>query len=76
MGWDFVGRVGGHTMLSPQAADNWIRVEHIFETATQRPRYLGYIDIVRRSPLACHAYLLKKKKQGRIKKPYSESAVK
>jgi len=68
LGWDFVGRVGGHTMLSPQAVDNWIRVEHIFETATQRPHYLGFIDIVRRSPLACHAYLLKKKKQGRIKK--------
>jgi len=68
MGWDFVGRVGGQTMISPQSKADWIRVEPIFETATTRPRYLGFIDLVRRSPLACHAYLLKRRKQGRVKK--------
>jgi len=68
LGWDFVGRVGGHTMITPQSKDDWIRVEQIFETATTRPRYLGFIDLVKRNPLACHAYLVKKKKQGRIKK--------
>ena len=68
LGWDFVGRVGGHTMITPQSQNNWIRVEKIFETATLTPRYLGFIDLVKRNPLACHAYLVKKKKQGRIKK--------
>ena len=68
MGWDFVGRVGGHTMLSPQGEEDWTRVEKVFETATLRGRYLGEVDLVRRNPLACHAYLVKKKKQGRIKK--------
>lgn len=68
LGWHFVGRVGGHTMLSPQAKADWIRVEQLFETATSRPRYFGFIDLVRSNTLACHAYLLKKKKQGRIKK--------
>lgn len=68
LGWDFVGRVGGHMMLSPQGQDDWIRVEEIFKTATQRGRYLGEIDLVRKQPLACHAYLIKKKKQGRVKK--------
>jgi len=67
-GWDFVGRVGGQTMITPQSEGKWMRVEKIFETATQRPRYLGFIELVRRNPLACHAYLMKKKKQGRIKK--------
>jgi len=67
-GWDFVGRVGGQTMITPQSQGNWIRVEKIFDTATHRPRYLGFIDLVRCNPLACHAYLMKKKKQGRIKK--------
>lgn len=68
LGWDFVGRVGGQTMLSPQGQDDWIRVEQVFETATQRGRYLGKIDLVRNHPLACQALLLRKKKQGRIKK--------
>lgn len=68
MGWDFVGRVGGHMMLSSQGEDDWIRVERVFETATTRGRYLGKIDLVRKHPLACHAYLLKKKKKGRVKK--------
>jgi len=52
----------------PQAKDDWIRVEQVFETATAQPRYLGFIDLVKRNPLACHAYLVKKKKQGRLKK--------
>ena len=68
LGWNFVGRVGGHTMITPQSKTDWIRVEQIFETATTQPRYLGFIDLVKRNPLACHAYLLRKKKQGRIKK--------
>ena len=68
IGWDFVGRVGGQTMLSPQGQGKWIRVEQVFKTATQRGRYLGKIDLVRNHPLACQSYLLRKKKQGRIKK--------
>jgi len=68
MGWDFVGRVGGHMMLSVKDENDWIRVENIYETATSRGRYLGFIDLVRNNPLACHAYLLKKPKKGRVKK--------
>ena len=54
--------------MTPQGEEDWRRVEEIFETATQRGRYLGEVDVVRRSPLACHAYLVKNRKQGRIKK--------
>jgi len=68
MGWDFLGRVHVRTMVSPQSKSDWIRIETVFETVTIRARYLGFIDIVKRNPLACHAYLVKKKKQGRIKK--------
>ena len=68
LGWDFVGRVGGHTMITPQSKADWIRVERIFETATTKPSYLGFIDLVKRNPLACHAYLVQKKKQNRVKK--------
>jgi len=68
LGWDFVGRVGGQMMLSPQGRDDWHRVEQVFETATQRGRYLGEVDLVRNHPLTCQAYLLRKKEKGRIKK--------
>lgn len=68
IGWDFVGRVGGHTLVSPQGEAAWIRTEALFATATGHARYQGHIDLVRNEPLACHAYLLKKKKQGRINK--------
>lgn len=68
MDWDFVGRVGGHMMISPQGKADWIRVEQVFNRARQRPRYLGFVDVVRKRPLPCYAYLVKKKKQGRIKK--------
>lgn len=68
MGWDFVGRVGGHMMLSNKDEHDWIRVERIFERATARGRYFGEIDLVRKHPLRCHAYLVRKKKQGRVKK--------
>ena len=68
MGWDFVGRVGGHTMVSPQGEDAWARTEALFTMATGHARYLGHIDLVRNAPLACHAYLLQKKKQGRVNK--------
>lgn len=68
MGWDFVGRVGGYMMVSPQGEQDWVRVETVFEIATRRGRYLGEIDLVRQHPLRCHAYLLRKKKQGRIRK--------
>lgn len=68
VGWDYVGRVGGHIMISPQGEEAWERTEDVFVTATGHARYQGHIDLVRNKPLACHAYLLKKKKQGRIKK--------
>jgi len=68
MSWDYVGRVGGHMMLSAKGEEDWMRVEQVFKTATPRGRYVGEIDLVRQAPLTCHAYLLKKKKQGRIKK--------
>ena len=68
MGWDFVGRVGGHTMIRLHSQGNWNRIEKITETATTRARYFGCIDLVKRTPLACYAYLVKKKSLGRVKK--------
>lgn len=68
LGWDFVGRVGGHTMVRARGQAQWVRVEQVFATATSRARHLGAVDLVRRQPLACEAYLVKKRPQGRVKR--------
>jgi len=68
LGWDYVGRVGGHTMITPHHKGDWLRVEYLFDSATTRARYVGHVDLARANPLSCHAYLMKKKKQGRVKK--------
>lgn len=68
LGWDYVGRVGGHTMMTPHGQGDWLRVEYLFDKATTRARYVGHVDLARANPLSCHAYLMKKKKQGRVKK--------
>lgn len=66
--WDFVGRVGGRTLVSSHAKGDWVRTEKIMESAKQRARYYGFIDLVKGHPVACHAYLMKKVPKGRIKK--------
>lgn len=69
LGWDFVGRVGGHILIKHAHIPNdWIRVERVFKTATTRARYYGEVELVRKNPLLCHAYTLKRKPTGRIKK--------
>lgn len=69
LGWDFVGRVGGHIMLrETEIGAAWKRVEQVFAIATHRARYYGEIELARANPLRCHAYTLKRKPVGRIKK--------
>ena len=67
-GWDFVARVGGHTMIRPMGEDVWQHVEQGFIRATRKARYYGQVELVRREPLPCHAYLLKRKAKGRIRR--------
>jgi len=69
LGWDFVGRVGGHIMLRKTETElAWTRVERIFAMTTTRARYHGEIELTRANTLRCHAYTLKRKPTGRIKK--------
>jgi len=69
LGWDFVGRVGGHILYREAgSAKEWVRVERVFKAATRHARYLGAIELARANPLRCHAYTLKRKSAGRVKK--------
>lgn len=79
LGWDYVGRVGGHIMLRDIEAESaWQRVEQLFASATQRACYYGEIELARANPLHCFAYTLKRKPVGRVKKTKSgkKSAMK
>lgn len=69
LGWDFVGRVGGHIMIrDADTEQDWMRVERVFEASTRRARYYGEVELARANPLRCHAYTLKRKPAGRVKK--------
>ena len=69
LGWDFVGRVGGHIMIRDDNTESeWMRVEQVFATTTRRARYYGEVELARSNPIHCHAYTLKRKPAGRIKK--------
>jgi hypothetical protein len=69
LGWDFVGRVGGHIMIrNAETESEWIRVERVFAASTRNARYYGEVELARANPLHCHAYTLKRKLKGRIKK--------
>ncbi len=39
IGWDFIGRVGDHIMVSLQGEVGWERTDDIFATATGHVRY-------------------------------------
>ena len=68
-GWDFVGRVGGHIMIrDTDTEQDWMRVERVFDISTRRARYYGEVELARANPLRCHAYTLKRKPAGRVKK--------
>lgn len=69
LGWDFVGRVGGHIMYrETDSKRDWTRVERLFDRATSKARYYGNVELARANPLSCYAYLFKRKPAGRIKK--------
>lgn len=69
LGWDFVGRVAGHTMIRRAAKnEDWIRVERLFAAATSKAKYYGEVELARANPMHCHAYTLKRKPEGRVKR--------
>lgn len=69
LGWDFVGRVGGHILIrDADSEQDWIRVERVFELATTSSKYYGEVELARANPLKCNAYTLRRKPVGRVKK--------
>ena len=78
---DFVVRMHSHAergneklrnrvqiLMRPASTDDGWRVERVFDSVRVTPRYLGHVDLVRRTPLRCSAYLLRRNAKGHVKK--------
>lgn len=67
LGWDYVGRIRGRTMLRENEACDWDYIKNLYPMANSTPKYLGCREITRSNPLNSHLVLYKGKPKGRHK---------
>ena len=65
LGWDYVGRVRGRTMLRKNEACNWDYIKNLYPMASTTPKHIGHREIARSNPLNTHLVLYKGKPKGR-----------
>lgn len=65
LGWDYVGRIRGRTMLRENEENDWDYIKDFYPMATTAPKYLGCLEMTRSNPLNCHLVLYKGKPKGR-----------
>lgn len=65
LGWDYVGRVRGRTMLRKNEACNWDYIKNLYPMASTTPKHIGHREITRSNPLNTHLVLYKGKPKGR-----------
>jgi hypothetical protein len=65
LGWDYVGRIRGRTMLRENEASDWDYIKNLYPQATTTPKYIGCMEMTRSNPLDCHLVLYKGKPKGR-----------
>lgn len=63
-GWFWLGRVRGEVAIKLHRQD-WQCNKVLYPKANAKPAYLGTCQLARRSPLACHAHLVKQASKGR-----------
>lgn len=68
LGWHFIGRVRNRTQYSEPGKKCWSPIKTLYELATQKAKYLGELLLAQSNPFLCHFYLIKKKKQHRVKR--------
>ena len=74
-GWFWLGRVRGEVSIKQQNND-WLCNKKLYPNATSKPKYLGQCQLARRSPLPCHAYLVKQVPKGRKAKRHARTSQK
>ena len=65
LGWDYVGRIRGRTMLRENDACDWDYIKNLYPLANSKPRYMGCREITRSNPINSHLVLYKGKPKGR-----------
>lgn len=68
LGWDWIGRVRNRTYVKGEAWSKWAPCKDLYAKASTLPKALGVFEQVRSAPLKCALYLVRKKKQRRVKK--------
>jgi len=67
LGWDFVGRVRGQTLLRKDKEQIWRRRNTLFNQASRKAKHLGEFELAKTNPLKCQLFLAKNKQKNRIK---------
>ncbi len=62
LGWDFIGRVRGRTILKLESETQWKHCKLSYASATATPHYLGYGELAKANPVNGHFYLVKQVK--------------
>jgi hypothetical protein len=65
LGWDYVGRIRGRTMLRENEACDWDYIKNLYPLANSKPKYIGCREITRSNPIESHLVLYKGKPRGR-----------
>ena len=68
LGWDWIGRVRNRTYVRGEREMEWVSCKTLYAKASPIPKALEVFEQVRSAPLMCALYLVRKKKQGRVKK--------
>jgi len=65
--WDWVGRLRNRHLVRANEEEAWFRAKDLYEKANATPKYLGEMQLTRRSQIPCHFVLYKGKPKGRSK---------
>lgn len=65
---DWIGRVRNRDLYQPAGHTHWAPCKALYGRATTQPTKIGDVLLVRNRPYPCTLYLVRKPKQGRIKK--------
>lgn len=65
LGWDYVGRIRGRTMLRENEESDWDYIKNLYPLASSTPKHIGSREIARSNPIDCHLVLYKGKPKGR-----------
>ncbi|WP_298715898.1 IS4 family transposase [uncultured Oceanisphaera sp.] len=64
-GWYWLGRVRGNVAFTSASRKQWCSNKTLYPNANHKPRYIGLVDLARKSPIRCHLYLYKSSAKGR-----------